>query len=95
MGKKKKSSGVPTVHWTATIDKLRERELLEPIVEIIRSNHATMEEVCNRSKTLRIVAARHAAWFHLRSLGFSYPEIGKLWSVDHTTVLSATKKIKP
>ena len=38
------------------------------------------------------VRARRAVWVRLRELGWSYPEIGRAFGYDHTTVLNALKK---
>lgn len=52
----------------------------------------TMYEACSPKRTKKIVEARHAAWKLLRDKGFSYPEIGSLWGVNHTSVMEALKK---
>lgn len=72
-------------------DALDERELLEPITAIIRDHHVLMGEAFGRGRTASVAAARHACWAFLRVHGFSYPEIGTLWNVHHTTVMSGTK----
>lgn len=54
--------------------------------------HVTLFEVCGRQRTRQVVAARHEAWKRLYRLGFSYPEIGRLFDVDHTSVHKALRK---
>lgn len=78
-------------HWMETVRRLEERGLREAVADIVRSNFVTMCEACSRTQTKKVVTARHAAWQYLREQGFSYPEIGKLWSVNHTTVLEALR----
>jgi len=77
------------------LEALEERGLLEASRDIANSHHATMFEVCGRTRYSTIVRARHAIWLYLRTLGFSYPEIARIWDVDHTSVLSAVKREPP
>jgi hypothetical protein len=42
-----------------------------------------------RSRQKTFAKARHLAWIKLRGFGYSFPEIGAGWGVDHTTVMSA------
>jgi chromosomal replication initiation ATPase DnaA len=78
--------------WITIVEALEIRGLLEPVAKIVRSHHVTMFETCSRVNTAKVVEARHEVWGYLRSLGFSYPEIGRLWNAHHTTVLAALGK---
>ena len=73
-------------------EALEERGLLEEVAAIVRAHYVTMYEACSPKRTKKIVEARHAAWKLLRDKGFSYPEIGSLWGVNHTSVMEALKK---
>ncbi len=52
---------------------------------------ATFDEVMSRSRTSRVTRARHAVWFTLYDMGWSYPDIGDVFERDHTTVMSGVK----
>lgn len=52
-------------------------------------------DVVSDKRTPMFVRARSECWVHLRNQGFSFPEIGKMWDRDHTTVLSATRLYEP
>ncbi len=52
----------------------------------------TYEDILGKSKTLTVVKARQEAMVEARKRGFSYPELGKFFGVDHTTVLHAVRK---
>ncbi len=52
----------------------------------------TPEEVLGRSRSKSVVAARRLAMRACRTRwGWSYPEIGKAFGRDHSTVMSAIK----
>jgi len=74
------------------IDKLAQLGFYTRLFEITKSYHATLEEVMGLSREQRISHARHACWAYLRGLTrnskpvLSYPDIGKLFGVDNTSV---------
>jgi len=72
--------------------RLAQRGLLGAVEKVARRHHVTMGELLGRRRFKHIVAARHSAWRELRAKGLSYPAIGELWGVDHTTVLAACQK---
>lgn len=77
----------PTVPpWSTVVEALEARGLREPLVAVVRPMGVTMFEACGRTRSTRIVAARHAAWKKLRELGFSLNEIARLWGVDQSSV---------
>lgn len=50
--------------------------------------------VLSRTRTARIAAVRQIAmWLYRRYLGCSYPELGKMFNRDHTTVMWAARRI--
>jgi len=52
----------------------------------------TVEDITGKSRTKRIIPARHHAMAVLRQRGWSYPEIGrKLGGRDHSTVIHGIK----
>lgn len=81
-----------TPPWTTIAEALEKRGLLEPIAAIALNGHSTMYEICGRTHLSMAVKARHAAWRYLRKLGFSYPEIGRLWNVNQASVRKALRK---
>lgn len=57
------------------------------------SEGASLIEVIGRSREPRIVRARHHLWAVLfDTLGLGYAEHGRLFEVDHTTVMHAIEK---
>lgn len=50
-------------------------------------------EVTARGRSRSVVRVRHALWSILRdTLDLSLPEVGRIFGVDHTTVLAAVRK---
>jgi chromosomal replication initiation ATPase DnaA len=72
--------------------RLAQRGLLGEVERIAKRHHVTTSEMLGRRRLAHVVRARHAAWRELRARGLSYPAIGELWGVDHTTVLAACTK---
>jgi chromosomal replication initiation ATPase DnaA len=70
---------------------LRTRGLLDGVKGIVSERHLVLDDVLGRCRSKATVAGRHACWKWLREFGFSYPEIGRIWDVDHATVLVAVK----
>ena len=52
----------------------------------------TLEMTMKKSRLAPVVKARWACWEHLESKGWSSSAIGKLWNMDHSTVLSAKQR---
>lgn len=70
---------------------LDKRDLWEPLGKIARANHVSLEECFSTSRKKHIVRARHAIWRMLRAEGWSYPGIGDLFGMDHTSVIAGVK----
>lgn len=54
----------------------------------------TLSDVMFGSRQRHIVCARFACYYALRQRGLSFPEIGELLGVHHTTVLSGVRKVE-
>jgi chromosomal replication initiation ATPase DnaA len=77
---------------TPTEQRIRARpQLLELVQEVCDARMLVLDDVCGRRRFKASVAGRHECWWHLRQMGFSYPQIASWWDVDHTTVLEAVK----
>lgn len=79
------------------IERLVERSLIEPVLAVCQRRGVTLEELCGRGRSRAVVQARHEAWLALREdpeRCFSLPEIGRLFGVDHTTVLAGLRKAR-
>lgn len=76
------------------IAELEARGIYASASEFALEHGVTLEAVLGRSRTKAVVAARHALWRHVRALGLSYPEIGELFGVDHTSVYQACREEK-
>jgi len=55
----------------------------------------TVDDIMSRSRRQRIAMARHVTFYIMRNVGkCSYPQIGKAFDYDHSTVLSAVDRIE-
>ena len=69
------------------IDMLRQRDLYDVARRVARAHDCTVGELVGRSRHKGPAAARHALWAELYSRGhWSYPKLGELFGVDHSTV---------
>lgn len=70
-------------------------EVAAVVAQVIEATGITEAAIRGRGRMRRTVRARHAVWIALRALGWSLSEIGREFSVDHTTVLEAVRKARP
>lgn len=63
-------------------------------MRVARHVGVRLADICGRDRTKSIAHARHLVWAALRTAGYSLPEIAAPWGADHTTVMSAVKKIE-
>lgn len=76
----------------ATVAELLDaRGLLDHVKAVVKEHHVLLDEVLGRARTAQVAAARRECWIHMKELGFSYPEIGRIWNRDHSTVMHAIK----
>lgn len=70
-----------------------DRRRTDRIVEIVREHFGLSELLCpSRSKT--VAHARQVAiWIARQTLGLSYPELGRAFLRDHSTCISACRRI--
>jgi chromosomal replication initiation ATPase DnaA len=66
---------------------LDDRGLLEGVRIAAIVNCVTVAEICGRERTGAVARARAAVWRSLRAAGLSFPEIGRLFGRDHTTIV--------
>lgn len=52
----------------------------------------TRDDILSRKKSRHIVEARNHCFWHFRQSGKSYPQIGRFFNRDHTTVLHGVRK---
>jgi len=76
-------------------DRLAARGLDHVLVDVARDHHVLPGELLGRAKSALVTRARHMFWLELRAKGLSYPEIGILCDVDHTTVMSGVRRLGP
>lgn len=63
-------------------------------IDSIADDHGlTRNDILGRSRSPRVVRARHEAMARVRALGFSYPELGRIFNRDHTTIMQACRKL--
>lgn len=69
----------------------REKTLAD--VGLIALRHGLeREDLLGRARLPRISRARHEAFYHFRRKGWSYPEIGRLFGRDHSTIIHGVEK---
>ncbi len=55
---------------------------------------SSADDILRRDRSKSVCEARHVAiWLARRKFGLSYPELGREFGRDHTTCLSAVKRI--
>jgi hypothetical protein len=61
--------------------------------EICEQHGADFDEVCGDRRYQRLVLIRQEIFYRIRvDLGMSYPEIGKRFNRDHTTILHGVRR---
>lgn len=74
------------------LKELRRRGLDEIVERHALTRNVTVMEVVGRRRYKNIAAARHGVWRELRlAKRLSFPEIARLFDVDHTTVMSGVR----
>lgn len=74
-------------------ENLRRAKALSMVQRLCAARMVAFERVCGRDRHKSVTRARHEIWSLLRSsTEMSYPEIGALFGVDHTSVMDAIKK---
>lgn len=64
-------------------------------MSLAREYGVTTGDVLSRARTRTVVKCRHHMWRLLRdTLDLSYPEIGRIWGVDHTSVMTAVRNLR-
>lgn len=77
------------------VRRLKEMRIFDAIARLIRPRRVSIEDLISRNRHKNTAAARHEIMYWIRtSLGWSYPEIGKLFERDHTTVMQAYRKVR-
>jgi chromosomal replication initiation ATPase DnaA len=71
-------------------DTLDRQQLLDESRAICAALGVTLTQVASKSRLHNDTFARHRIWVLLRDrTGMSYPEIGRAFQADHSTVMSA------
>lgn len=77
------------------VSRLKEMGIYDEVALLIRSRGVLVEDLIGRGRTKIVTTARHEIMYWIRNkLKWSYPEIGKLFGRDHTTVLLACRKVR-
>ena len=61
---------------------------------VARACHVRVSDIQGPRRRQRQLQARHLAMYVFRQIGWSYPEIGRFFGRDHTTVMSAVRKVE-
>ena len=65
-------------------------DLLEVAEDICRTHGVRLSDVMQKDRHKSIVAARFAIWYAMRKHPdrcYSFPDIGRIWGADHTTIM--------
>ena len=54
----------------------------------------SVSEIESKSRKKETVTARHVYWFYLKSKGFGYNEIARMFNRNHATVFHGINKIR-
>lgn len=74
-------------------EALRRMGVLMWAREYCVSQGSTLLEVLSSDRHASVARARHRLWTVMRhTLGLSYPELARIFGVDHTTIMSGVKK---
>lgn len=64
------------------------------LAAVSRCSGVSVAKMAGRSRLASIVVPRHVACYLLRKNGLTYSEIGRMFSRDHSTVISACDSIE-
>ena len=68
---------------------------LGAVTRIAREHGVSLETLVSRDRHRHAALARHHAWAVIRwTLALSYPEIGRMFGVDHCTVIQGIRKFE-
>lgn len=70
-----------------------ERKVLEIVSETERVTGVSRAEILGKKRHRNIVKARWLAMQRARDIGLSYPEIGRVFDRDHTSVMHGVKSV--
>jgi chromosomal replication initiation ATPase DnaA len=77
----------------AILADLDQRDLLVDFTHIARKHGVLLAEIMGPRRAYGGVGrARRDCWRLLRERGWSYPSIGALWGVDHSSVMYGVRK---
>lgn len=77
----------------AVVANLERVGALETMEQIRREYRLTYEELLGGDRHKTAAAARHHLWLLIKhTLDLSYPEMARIFFVDHTTVLTGVRK---
>jgi chromosomal replication initiation ATPase DnaA len=66
----------------------------ETIRLFVEEYEVDIDAIFGKKKSASIMRARHLLWAVLREVhGLSYPELGKIFLRDHTTIMAGVKNI--
>lgn len=75
------------------IERLRAAGELDVALAIAVAHRVALEDILSRWKQPKVAAARGELYRQLRTKEYSYPEIGKMFGVDHSSVIYWVKKL--
>lgn len=97
------------LHGLKSVAQRPKREMLQAPMAPVQASNAKLLALCNQtaeafgyplsevlygSRQRSVVRARFACYYVLRERGLSYPEIGELLGLHHTTVMAGVRKVE-
>lgn len=77
------------------VGRLKTMGIYDDVARLIRPRGVSVEDLVSRNRHKNVSAARHEIMYWIRkTLNWSYPEIGKLFERDHTSIMAACRKIE-
>lgn len=64
------------------------------VAKVARRTALPAGAILGRGRTAEVAAARHRAMRALRAMGYSFPEIGRAFGRDHSTVIHAVRGVR-
>ena len=76
------------------VQRLHGMGIYDDVVRLIKPRGVLVEDLVSRNRHKNIAGARHEIMYWIRKrLNWSFPEIGRLFERDHTSVIAACRKV--
>lgn len=88
------SIAVSIIRGVTVADEMPPKPYMQSLIEAVAENHSvSVGALKGSSRVQHLVDARFEVIRHARTKGFSMPAIGRALNRDHTTILSACRRM--